>query len=57
MMNKNLHDCPSCEQKHAYAPQKEEPRPEPQMTDNEKINLVAARILEQYRPAFEELAK
>ena len=57
MMNKNLHDCPSCAQKDAYASQKEEPRPEPQMTDNEKINLVAARILEQYRPAFEELAK
>lgn len=27
------------------------------MTDEEKINEVAARILELYRPAFEELAK
>jgi len=28
-----------------------------EMTDNEKIDLAAARILEIYRPAFEELAK
>lgn len=27
------------------------------MTDDEKIDVVAARILKQYRPAFEELAK
>ena len=27
------------------------------MTDDEKIDVVAARILERYRPAFEELAK
>lgn len=27
------------------------------MTDDEKIELAAARILELYRPAFEELAK
>ena len=27
------------------------------MTDDEKIDLAAARILELYRPAFEELAK
>ena len=28
-----------------------------EMTDDEKIDFVAARILELYRPAFEELAK
>ena len=28
-----------------------------EMTDDEKIDFVAARILKQYRPAFEELAK
>jgi antitoxin Phd len=27
------------------------------MTDDEKIDVVAARILKQYKPAFEELAK
>ena len=27
------------------------------ITDDEKIDFVAARILELYRPAFEELAK
>ena len=27
------------------------------MTDDEKIDIVAARILKEYRPAFEELAK
>ena len=27
------------------------------MTDDEKIDFVAAEILEKYRPAFEELAK
>lgn len=27
------------------------------MTDEEKIDLAAVRILERYRPAFEELAK
>ena len=27
------------------------------MTDDEKIDFVAAQILEKYRPAFEELAK
>ena len=27
------------------------------MTDDEKIDLVAAKILEEYRRAFEELAK
>ena len=27
------------------------------MTDDEKIDVVARRILEEYRPAFEELAK
>ena len=27
------------------------------MTDEEKIDAAAARILELYRPAFEELAK
>lgn len=28
-----------------------------EMTDNEKINFVAARILKKYHAAFEELAK
>lgn len=28
-----------------------------EMTDDEKIDFVAARILNKYRPAFEELAK
>ena len=28
-----------------------------EMTDDEKIDFVAARILKQYRKAFEELAK
>ena len=28
-----------------------------QLTDDEKIDIVAARILKKYRPAFEELAK
>ena len=28
-----------------------------EMTDDEKIDFVAARILKTYRPAFEELAK
>jgi len=27
------------------------------MTDDEKIDLVAARILKKYKPAFQELAK
>lgn len=27
------------------------------MTDDEKIDVVAARILKRFRPAFEELAK
>ena len=27
------------------------------MTDDEKIDVVAARILKKYKPAFEELAK
>lgn len=27
------------------------------MTDDEKIDFVAARILKKYKPAFEELAK
>lgn len=30
---------------------------EMQMTDDEKIDFVAARILKEYRKAFEELAK
>lgn len=29
----------------------------PDMTDDEKIDIVAARIMERYRPAFQELAK
>ena len=28
-----------------------------EMTDDEKIDIVAKRILNEYRPAFEELAK
>lgn len=28
-----------------------------ELTDNEKIDIVAARILKKYKPAFEELAK
>lgn len=28
-----------------------------EMTDDEKIDVIAARILKKYRPAFEELAK
>ena len=28
-----------------------------EMTDDEKIDFVAARILRKYKPAFEELAK
>ena len=31
--------------------------PEIEMTEDEKIEFVAARILKLYRPAFEELAK
>ena len=27
------------------------------LTDDEKIDIVARRVLERYRPAFEELAK
>ena len=27
------------------------------MTDDEKIDVVAARVLERFKPAFEELAK
>lgn len=28
-----------------------------ELTDDEKIDIVAARILKRYKPAFEELAK
>ncbi len=28
-----------------------------ELTDDEKIDIVAARILKKYKPAFEELAK
>ena len=34
-----------------------ESNPPIEMTDDEKIDFVAARILKKYRPAFEELAK
>lgn len=34
-----------------------ESSPVPDMTDDEKIDLVAARILKKYKPAFLELAK
>ena len=34
-----------------------ESNPPIEMTDDEKIDFVAARILRKYRPAFEELAK
>lgn len=29
----------------------------PDLTDDEKIDIVAARILKRFKPAFEELAK
>ena len=28
-----------------------------ELTDDEKIDIVAARVLERFKPAFEELAK
>ena len=31
--------------------------PDLELTDDEKIDIVAKRVLEEYRPAFEELAK
>lgn len=34
-----------------------EKEPEFELTDEEKIDVAAARILRLYRPAFEELAK
>ena len=34
-----------------------EQEPEFELTDEEKIDVAAARILRRYRPAFEELAK
>ena len=34
-----------------------ERNPQIEMTDDEKIDFVAARILKQYKPAFLELAK
>ena len=34
-----------------------ESNPQIEMTDDEKIDFVAARILRQYKPAFLELAK
>ena len=34
-----------------------ESNPPIEMTDDEKIDFVAARILKKYRPAFEELAR
>ena len=34
-----------------------ESNPVIEMTDDEKIDFVAARILKKYRPAFEELAQ
>ena len=34
-----------------------ESNPPIEMTDDEKIDFIAARILKKYRPAFEELAK
>ena len=34
-----------------------EQEPEIEMTDDEKIDFVAARILKKYHKAFEELAK
>lgn len=30
---------------------------DPELTDDEKIDIVAGRLLNEYRPAFEELAK
>lgn len=34
-----------------------ESNPMLELTDDEKIDIVAARILKRFRPAFEELAK
>jgi len=34
-----------------------EQEPDIELTDDEKIDIVAKRLLKQYRPAFEELAK
>ena len=34
-----------------------EQEPDLSLTDDEKIDVVAARILKRYKPAFEELAK
>lgn len=34
-----------------------EREPDLSLTDDEKIDVVAARILKRYKPAFEELAK
>ena len=34
-----------------------ESAPEPALTDDEKIDIAARRILERYKPAFLELAK
>lgn len=34
-----------------------ENKPVLELTDDEKIDIVAARILKRYKPAFEELAK
>ena len=35
----------------------EENFPIPDMTDDEKIDVAAAQVLDRFRPAFEELAK
>lgn len=34
-----------------------EQKEDPELTDDEKIDLIAARILKKYHKAFEELAK
>ncbi len=34
-----------------------EKEPDIELTDDEKIDIVARRVLERFRPAFEELAK
>lgn len=34
-----------------------EQEPDLELTDDEKIDIIAKRLLKQYRPAFEELAK
>ncbi len=58
-MNQSLQKNPFPASESAAVKPKAEAGPDlvTQMTDDEKINLAAARILTEYRSAFEELAK